>query len=203
LHKNIGKIGTLSILLCIALMACAKHETAIPTEPVILGAVFSLTGNKSDLGIPSSKGAELAVNQLNASGGVNRRQVALVLMDGKSNPVSVGRMVDEIVNHYPDVPALFGLADTDLARSAGEAAAKRSRVFLTSGATSPLLPKQVPDYLFLACFGDNVQAAAVAEWAYNKLGARTVVVVYDSVSRRPSWAATATIRRWYGKGIPK
>ena len=180
LHKNSGKIVTRSVLLCMALMACAKHETAMPAEPVILGAVFSLTGDKSDLGIPSSKGAELAVNQLNAAGGVNRRQVALVLMDGKSNPVSVGRMVDEIVNHYPDVPALLGLSDSDLARSAGEASAKRSRVFLTSGATSPLLPEQVPDYLFLACFGDNVQAAAAAEWAYNKLGARTVAVVYDS-----------------------
>ncbi|MEZ4678407.1 MAG: hypothetical protein R2932_29740 [Caldilineaceae bacterium] len=45
------------------------------------------------------------------------------------------------------------------------AAAAAQRLFLTSGATSPQLPAQVPDYLYLACFGDNVQAAAAAEWA--------------------------------------
>jgi branched-chain amino acid transport system substrate-binding protein len=180
LQKNIGKIVTLSILLCIMLMACVRHETAMSAEPLILGAVFSLTGGKSDLGIPSSKGAELAVNQLNAAGGVNGREVTLVLTDGKSDPEAVRRRVEEIVDHYPDVPALFGLTDTDLARSAGEASAKKSRVFLTSGATSPLLPDQVPDYLYLACFGDNVQAAAAAEWAYNELGARTAAVLYDS-----------------------
>ncbi len=55
-------------------------------------------------------------------------------------------------------------------------------MFLTSGATSPLLPQQVPDWLFLACFGDNVQAAAGAEWAYDALKARTVAVLYKESS---------------------
>jgi branched-chain amino acid transport system substrate-binding protein len=52
-------------------------------------------------------------------------------------------------------------------------------VFLTSGATSPRLPGQVPEWLFLACFGDNVQAAAAAEWAYNDQKARTSLVIFD------------------------
>ncbi len=51
---------------------------------------------------------------------------------------------------------------------------------MASGATSPRLPGQIPDYLFLACFGDNVQAAAAAEYAYETLGKTTVSVVYDS-----------------------
>jgi branched-chain amino acid transport system substrate-binding protein len=55
-------------------------------------------------------------------------------------------------------------------------------VFLTSGATSPQLPRQVPRYLFLACFGDNVQAAAGAEWAAKALKARSVVVLYKQTS---------------------
>jgi branched-chain amino acid transport system substrate-binding protein len=38
----------------------------------------------------------------------------------------------------------------------------------------------VPTYLFLACFGDNVQAAAGAEWAYNDLSAQTVSVLYKA-----------------------
>jgi len=64
--------------------------------------------------------------------------------------------------------------------AAATVAAKRGRLFLTSGATSPQLPAQVPQYLYLACFGDNVQAAAAAEFAYEQLGARSVAVLYDS-----------------------
>jgi branched-chain amino acid transport system substrate-binding protein len=44
------------------------------------------------------------------------------------------------------------------------------------------LPQQVPDYLFLACFGDNVQAAVGAEWAYSNLGAREVMILYNKNS---------------------
>jgi branched-chain amino acid transport system substrate-binding protein len=62
--------------------------------------------------------------------------------------------------------------------AAAPIAARNKRVFLTSGATSPELPRQVPRYLFLACFGDNVQAAAGAEWAVKARKTRNVVVLY-------------------------
>jgi branched-chain amino acid transport system substrate-binding protein len=62
--------------------------------------------------------------------------------------------------------------------AAAKVAAERGLVFVTSGATSPLLTEQVPEYLFLSCFGDNVQAAAGAEFAYDALKARTVAVLF-------------------------
>jgi branched-chain amino acid transport system substrate-binding protein len=42
--------------------------------------------------------------------------------------------------------------------------------FITVGATSPKIPSQVGDMMFLACFGDNVQAAVGAEYSYEKFG---------------------------------
>jgi branched-chain amino acid transport system substrate-binding protein len=63
--------------------------------------------------------------------------------------------------------------------AAAPVAARAGIPFVTSGATSPLLPGQVPDWLFLACFGDNVQAAAGAEYAADWLGTRTVAILFD------------------------
>ncbi len=40
---------------------------------------------------------------------------------------------------------------------------------MTPGATSPKLPDQIGDDIFLACFGDNVQAAAGADFVKDKL----------------------------------
>jgi branched-chain amino acid transport system substrate-binding protein len=62
--------------------------------------------------------------------------------------------------------------------AAGREARKAGKVFVTSGATSPLLPAQVGGRFFLACFGDNVQAAAAAEWLRGR-GAKKVAVIYD------------------------
>ena len=83
---------------------------------------------------------------------------------------------------HPEVLAAFGLSDTDMVLAAAPEAAKRGRVFLTTGATSPKLPAEVPEWLFLACFGDNVQAAAAAEFAYGSLGARSVAIVYNAAT---------------------
>jgi branched-chain amino acid transport system substrate-binding protein len=52
--------------------------------------------------------------------------------------------------------------------------------FVTPGATSPKLPDQIGDTMFLACFGDNVQAAAGAEFVRSKLSAATAFLLKDS-----------------------
>src|SRR5690606_11444148 len=80
----------------------------------------------------------------------------------------------------PGVAAFVGLSDTDMVRGAAPAVIRARRLLLTSGATSPQLPGQFPNYLYQACFGDNVQAAAAAEFAYQRLGARTASILYDS-----------------------
>ena len=179
-QKIFNRIVAVVLLLGIASTACVKKHSAASAEPIVLGAVYSLTGDKSDMGESSAKGARLAVKQINDRGGIDGRQVRLILKDSKSDTAATRQAVEAIINDNQEVPALLGLSDSDLARSAGEAAAEKHRVFLTSGATSPLLPTQVPDYLYLACFGDNVQAAAAAEWAYHALDARTAAVIYDS-----------------------
>ncbi len=73
---------------------------------------------------------------------------------------------------------MMGFSDTDMVLAAAPIAAKAGIVFVTSGATSPKLVDQVPEYLFMACFGDNVQAAAGAEYAYNTLNAKTAYLLY-------------------------
>jgi branched-chain amino acid transport system substrate-binding protein len=81
-----------------------------------------------------------------------------------------------------DVSALFGLSDSDAVLAAAPPAAAAQTLFLTSGATSPQLPEQVPTYLYLACFGDNDQAAAGAEYARETLDAGSSYVLFDDSS---------------------
>ena len=149
---------------------------------MVLGAVYNLTGSQAELDIASSRGARLAVDEANRDGGVLGRPVRLVLEDGESRPEVIAARTAAALAGAPSMSALFGLSDTDMVLAAAPVAAKQRRLFLTSGATSPLLPAEVPEYLFLACFGDNVQAAAAAEWAYHDLGARTVSVLFNANS---------------------
>jgi branched-chain amino acid transport system substrate-binding protein len=158
------------------------HTRAQGTEsaPVVLGALYNVTGFQSALDVPSLRGARLAVSEINRNGGVLGRTLRLVSEDGESLPEVLRRKTAELLERNPSMTALLGLSDTDMVLGAAPGAAASKRLFLTSGATSPLLPAQVPKYLFLACFGDNVQAAAGAEWAHRTRSARTATILYQS-----------------------
>ena len=162
-----------------ALAACADAPTPAKATPapVRIGAIYNLTGDQSSLDAPSLDGARLAVERINARGGLLGRRVELLERDGQTNEADVRRAAASLV--ASGVSAIVGLSDTDQVLAAAPIAARAGVPFVTSGATSPRLPRQVPDWLFLACFGDNAQAAASAQYATDQLGARTAAVVYD------------------------
>jgi branched-chain amino acid transport system substrate-binding protein len=151
-------------------------------RPIVIGAMYNLTGGQQDLDIPSSRGAKLAVDEANKKGGVLGRPVKLILVDGQTKPKVIAREAAKLLARKPAPAGLIGFSDTDMVLAAARVAAKARHVFITSGATSPKLPRQVPRYLFLACFGDNVQAAAGAAFAVHTLKARTAVVLYKQTS---------------------
>ena len=145
--------------------------------PVRIGAIYNLTGDQSALDSPSLDGARLAVERINAHGGLLGRRVELLERDGQTSEANVRRAAASLV--ASGVSAIVGLSDTDQVLAAAPIAARAGVPFVTSGATSPRLTEQVPDWLFLACFGDNTQAAASAQYASDRLGARTAAVLYD------------------------
>jgi branched-chain amino acid transport system substrate-binding protein len=171
-------VGAVLALTALSAAVAVPDPAVAADEPVVIGAVFNLTGGQKDLGLPSSEGARLAVDLANAGKGVLGRKVRMVVIDGGTDPMTISRQARRFFDDEPSVAGMIGLSDTDMVLAAAPVAAEHGRVFVTSGATSPLLPSQVPDFLFLACFGDNVQAAAGAEWAYVDLGARTVAVLH-------------------------
>jgi branched-chain amino acid transport system substrate-binding protein len=143
-----------------------------------IGMLYNMTGSQASLDAPSANGANLAAKELNAAGGVLGKQVQLVAFDGKSDAATIGTAATQLAQ-TDKVVAMFGFSDSDMVMAAAPTAAKAGVVFVTSGATSPKLPEQVPDYLYLACFGDNVQAAAGAEYAVNTLKSKSVYLLID------------------------
>ena len=146
-------------------------------ETVKIGVIENLTGSMASLDQPSLNGVKLALKEINDAGGVLGKKVEIIVRDGKSDPATLATVVEEILGK--GVSAITGLSDTTMVLAAAPAAQRMGVSFVSSGATSPSLPDEVGDCLFLEPFGDNVQAAAAAEYAYNDLGAKSVWVLYD------------------------
>jgi branched-chain amino acid transport system substrate-binding protein len=169
---------TLAIVLVAAVALLAVGCGGKGGGAIKIGMLYNMTGAQASLDAPSANGAKLAAKELNAAGGVLGKKIQLVAFDGKTDAATIGNAATQLAQ-TDKVVAMFGFSDSDMTMAAAPIAAKAGVVFVTSGATSPKLPDQVPDYLYLACFGDNVQAAAAAEYAVDALKAKTVYLLID------------------------
>ena len=122
----------------------------------------------------------LAANLLNANGGVLGRPVKLIVEDGKSDLTTISNICKKMVDE-DKVIALVGLTDTDYMRAGGRWPRRRGLPFLDVGGTAPIIT-QIGDYIFMLPFGDNVQAAAGAEFAQEKGWKTCAMLVDDAMS---------------------
>jgi branched-chain amino acid transport system substrate-binding protein len=172
----------LSGLSALALIAWPGASWAARTRAgpaLAIGLLANLTGSQDTLDKPLVNGARLKEAQLNAAG--NRPQVELIVRDTQTDYAAMPDIASRLV-HERGFSALIGYSDTDSVLAAAPAATRRGIPFVTPGATSPFLPRQLGGALFLACFGDNAQAAAGAEFLRGTLKARTVAMVTDRKS---------------------
>lgn len=162
--------------LLLPVVAALAAATLASAAPVRIGAVYANSGSLVSLDEPSWRGAQAAAALANRSG----QKVELVRIPFDSTADGAAAAVKAALSRDPSIAAFVGISDSNMALAAGREAARAKRVFVTSGATSPLLPSQVGRTFFLACFGDDVQAAAAAEWLRKARGAKKVCVVYNS-----------------------
>ena len=158
--------------------AAGAQPTAVPAatgapaaggEPIKIGGGFALTGDESALDLPAANGAKLAAKEINAAGGVLGRPIDLIIHDSQYKMDITAQIAKQFVEQ-DKVVAVIGFTDTDSVLAAGPTIQGAGLPFITAGATSPKIPTQVGDLMFLACFGDNVQAAAGAEYGFKQFG---------------------------------
>jgi branched-chain amino acid transport system substrate-binding protein len=180
-------------------LAAATFGASAGSEPIKVGAVFSETGGLRSIGSPGLAGMRLAAAEINAGGGLLGRRVQLVSADSRSRPAAVARAVRRLIES-DRVVALGGLNDSTLALAAGPVAQRAGIPFVTSGATLPSLPRRVGDMFFMAAYGDDAQARAVADFARTDLRARSAVLLVDRGSDFTRALATFFRRRFVARG---
>ena len=151
-------------------------------EPITVLAPFNLTGPQAVLGAPCYKGAELAVEKLNAAGGVLGRRIELIPIDTASEVSRTTNELESALERYPNATAGIGYTDSTYALDAGRVFQKAGIPFITPGATAPDLPNQVGSGMFLAAYGDDAQAFAMAKYAWNELKVRNVALWVDETN---------------------
>jgi len=90
-----------------ALASTLTKPAIAANEPIRIGYLPALTGPSSSTGIGINRGFELAVKELNAAGGIDGRQIELVVRDTQSDPTKAVNGAAELA-HGVKVSVIFG-----------------------------------------------------------------------------------------------
>ncbi len=178
----------------------APAQEAAPAAGAIkIGALYGVTGGMASIDGPGLNGFKLAAKQINEAGGVNGQMIEVIAIDGKSDQTATTSAATELIEVHK-VVAIGGLNDSTFALAAGPIAQAAGIPFVTAGATLPTLPEQIGDYFFMAPFGDDAQAYAIADYAFNELGARAAYMLVDQAYDFTTALARFFKERWEANG---
>lgn len=163
-----------------AIVLAGLPALAQASDLIGIAALYNVSsGGLSSLDGPSLNGVELRAKMINDGGGlVGGRMIDLTVIDTKNDTGETATAAKRAVS-IDGLTAGIGQSDTTFVLAAAPLFQSAGIPFVTSGATSPDLPTMVGDLLYLTPFGDDVQAHAMAEYAYNELGLRNVAMWTD------------------------
>ena len=170
-------------LLLVVLALCCASSLAFAAggqaaDTVALGAVFPLSGPVAFYGTESRDGIVLAIEEINAAGGLLGKKLALISEDDEGNAEKSVNAFTKLTSR-DKVSVILG-SSTSGATQAMTALAQRGKVILMSPSATNTAVTRTGDYIFRACFIDPFQGIVGADFAFDTLGVRRAAVLYDA-----------------------
>lgn len=188
IHRMLGtkmRGGAVIAAAVVALSACGAGTTSPNSDsaeqsdgPIVIGAALGFTGLLEPYEREAFETAKMAVDDINADGGVLGRKLELITADTKSDPNLAATAASEVLEQGADV---ILTSDFDFGGPAAIVANEQGVVAMSLHASPPEFgPTGLGDLAFSAGIMTPNEAAVVAEWAYNEQGWRTAYELEDT-----------------------
>jgi len=144
---------------------------------ITVGHVASMTGDTATFGRSADQGIRMAVEEINAAGGVLGQPLRVVTEDDRSVTEEARTAAQKLIQR-DQVKALLGEVASSRSLAAAPEAQRAHVPMISPGSTNPKVT-EVGDYIFRACFIDPFQGAVMARFAANELKAKRLAILFD------------------------
>ncbi|MDR2479574.1 MAG: ABC transporter substrate-binding protein [Treponema sp.] len=172
--KKISAVLLVTLCVLALVLSCKAKES----DTVSIGAVFPLSGGVAFYGNESRDGAQLAIDEVNASGGLLGKKLVLVSEDDEGAAEKSINAFTKLTTR-DKVSFVLG-SSTSGATQAMTALAQQGKVILISPSATNIEVTKAGDYVFRACFIDPFQGVVGADFSYDTLGSRRAAILYDA-----------------------
>lgn len=172
------KISALMIaaVVALSLVACAPQAP----QGIKIGTIQPLTGKIAVYGKTVSQAVTLAVDEANAAGGVNGKQIELITEDDAFNPDNTVAAFKKLTTK-DKVLAVVGALTSNCTLAITNLAQGAKIPLITPTSTNDKVT-DAGDYIFRACYKDSFQGKVVGQFAATDLKAKTAAVLFDKAN---------------------
>jgi branched-chain amino acid transport system substrate-binding protein len=146
-------------------------------DTIKIGEFGSLTGDNASFGISQNNGVQMAVEEINAAGGVLGKKIELIVEDNQTKQGETTTIVRKLISQ-DHVVALIGEVASSKTLEAAPIAQEAKIPDIATAATNPRVT-QTGDYIFRVCFTDDFQAVVIARFVLEKLQKKKVAFMTD------------------------
>lgn len=163
----------LLVVMTVSFVGCSKADS----DTIKIGGVFPLSGSVAVYGIEAKNGIELAIEEINAAGGVNGKMLELVGEDDEGSPEKSVNVYKKLVTK-DKVEYIIGSLTSGCAAAIAPLAQAQKVLMLAPAATLTSIT-EAGDYVFRACFIDPFQGTVGGRFAAENLKAKKAAILYD------------------------
>lgn len=195
-HNKMKKYGSLfmaTALLTGALAGCNSDDdssssgsgNSVSGDEIKIGANLELSGAVATYGASINDGAKLAIEEINAAGGVDGKKIKYIPVDNKSETAEATSAAIRLAEQEK-VVAMLAPATSGNSVATVQIANKHKVPMVTGSGTAPNVTVNddgsINEYAFRTCFIDPFQGTVAANFASNELGAKNVAIYADNAS---------------------
>ena len=168
----------LSLVLCMGLLAACGGETnyAANNTEFVIGVSGPLTGGAAIYGQAVANAAQMAVDEINAAGGLNGVKFKLVATDDMHDPTKVSTNYSSMLEGGMQLS--LGTVTTGPGLEFTNLSAEDNVFFLTASASGDDIPAN--DNGYQMCFADGNQGKVAANFVNENFAGQTIGVFYKS-----------------------
>lgn len=158
-----------------------------------LGVNYELSGDVATYGQASVAGIKLAIDEINAAGGIDGDTIELVEYDNRSDAAEATTLATRLMAQ-DGVIACMGPATSGNFKATIPVAEDNQIPVVSGSATADDVTVDasgLKEYAFRICFNDSFQGTIMAKFAYENLGGQTAVIIQDNSSDYATGLASA------------
>jgi len=162
-------------------------------DTIKLGVNYELSGDVATYGQASVAGIKMAIEEVNAAGGIDGKQIEIVEVDNKSDAAEATTLATRLMSQ-DGVIACMGPATSGNFKATIPVAQDNQVPVVSGSATADDVTVEadgVKEYAFRICFNDSFQGTIMAQYADENLSAGTAVIIQDNSSDYATGLAAA------------